>query len=399
VFTQAEARLFLLPSFSGRTDYPQSASLVSGGLQPSNYSISPQVSMFAPIGATGFVLGGSIAASRMGASAEGLASQVSGSSTSNFWSGSLVTARRLGSDGRTSLGFGIEKLIGAGQLDNTAVQPVGPSQLSTLTLLSHSDVSQTRITAGLTHDFAGGHKASVYYKYGLIDATDSDRSHNLDGVPLPLESTRSAGHSTELGARLRGPLSRRLFYGLDASLVGLSLDDALVRAVVVNSNQRDRSHREAFGAGLGYVLNPRVIFTFDAVGGKSSLTARRFESATSRLLQNGNADDRFVSLHAAIQTDLSRHLFVSGSLLAVMQTHHTGYLVFPDRFGQIVPLGDAFFPTLATRYQAVGKYSDYGAGWRFSPDLFVQYLYSTDYGYTAGTHTIMLRYTIRFHGE
>jgi hypothetical protein len=153
VFTQAEARLFLLPSFSGRADYPQSTSLVSGGLQPSNYSISPQVSMFAPIGATGFVLGGSIAASRVDASAEGLASQVSGSSTSNFWSGSLVTARRLGSDGRTSLGFGIEKLIGAGQLDNTAVQPVGPSQLSTLTLLSHSDVSQTRITAGLTHDF------------------------------------------------------------------------------------------------------------------------------------------------------------------------------------------------------------------------------------------------------
>ena len=63
-------------------------------------------------------------------------------------------------------------------------------------------------------------------------------------------------------------------------MVGLSLDDALVRAGAVNSHQRDRSHREAFGLGLGYVLNPRLILTFDAVGGTSSLTALRVESAT-----------------------------------------------------------------------------------------------------------------------
>ena len=203
----------------------------------------------------------------------------------------------------------------------------------------------------------------------------------------------------EIGARMRGPLARRVFYGLNASMVGLSLDDALVRAGAVNSHQRDRSRRPAFGAGLGYVLSPRVILTFDAVGGTSSLTARRLENATSRLLQNGNVDDRFVSAHAAIQADLSRHLFVSGSLVAVAQTRHTGLSVFADRFGKISPIGDSIFPIPASRYQAVGKYSDYGAGWRFSPDLFVQYLYSTDYGYTSGTHTVMLRYTIHFHRE
>ena len=117
------------------------------------------------------------------------------------------------------------------------------------------------------------------------------------------------------------------------------------------------------------------------------------------MVQNGQADDRFISFHTAIQADLSRHLFVSASLLAVSQRRQTGFSLLPDSFGVIAPIGDTFFPIPASRYQALGKYSDYGAGWRFSPDLFVQYVYSTDYGYSAGTHTVMLRYTIRLHKE
>ena len=398
-FTKAEARLFFLPSFSGTGDYPQSTDLVSGGLQPSSYSVAPQFSIFAPVGSSGFVVGGSMAASRLGAGAQGVTTQISGSSTSNFWSGSLVAARRFGPGGRTSLGLEIEKLMGGGSLNNTSTGQITQGHVSTETLFSHSDISQTRLTAGISHDFAGDHKLGFYYRYGLIGATDADQSHRIDNFLLPLESTRSSGHSAEFGARLRGPLSRKLFYGLDASVVGLSLDDALVRIAAVNSHQRDRSHREAFGFGLGYVITPRLILTFDAVGGKSSLTALRLETATSRLLQNDHGDDRFVSGHFAIQADVTRHFFVSGSLLAVTQTRNTGYSVLPDRLGAMLPLGDTFFPIPATRYQAVGKYSDYGAGWRFSPDVFVQYLYSTDYGYTAATHTIMLRYTIHFHKE
>ena len=147
------------------------------------------------------------------------------------------------------------------------------------------------------------------------------------------------------------------------------------------------------------MLTPRVILTFDAAGGRSNLSALRLENATSSTLQNGHSDSRFVSFHTAIQADVTRHFFLSGSLLAVSQTRQTGFLVFPDRLGMIAPIGDSFFPIPASRYQAVGKYSDYGAGWRFSPDLFVQYVYSTDYGYTAGTHTVMLRYTIRLSKE
>ena len=41
----------------------------------------------------------------------------------------------------------------------------------------------------------------------------------------------------------------------------------------------------------------------------------------------------------------------------------------------------------------------FGVGWRFSRDMFAQYLYSTDYGYSAASHTLMLRYTVRFHRQ
>src|SRR5690349_19968843 len=103
-----------------------------------------------------------------------------------------------------------------------------------------------------------GHKLGIYYRHALIDAKDADASHMLDAVNLPLESTRSAGHSSEVGVRLRGPLTQKLFYGLDGSHIGLSLDDALVRASVANSNQRDRARRGAAGLGLGYLLTPKV---------------------------------------------------------------------------------------------------------------------------------------------
>ena len=291
-FTKGEARLFFLPSFSGRRELSaEHGVLIRRPAALQLQRLAAVLGVYAGSGIGIRALAASVAASRVGSKRGGLGANISGSSTSNFWSGSLVAARRFGTGGRSSFGLEIEKLLGGGALSNTTVETLGLGQSSTDILHSHSDISQTRLTAGLSHDFAGDHKLGVFYRYGLIGATDADQTHMDAGVNLPLDSTRSAGHSAEIGARLRGPLSRKLFYGLDASIVGLSLDDALVRAGAVNSHQRDRSHREAFGLGLGYVLNPRVILTLDAVGGTSSLMALRLENATSRLLQNGQADE------------------------------------------------------------------------------------------------------------
>jgi hypothetical protein len=88
---------------------------------------------------------------------------------------------------------------------------------------------------------------------------------------------------------------------------------------------------------------------------------------------------RFGSVHVAMQTDVTRRLFASASYLNLWQRQ--GMTWFPGTY----PIGSHF--------------SDYGAGWRFSRDLFVQYLFSTNYGFSTPSHTVMLRYTFRLKAE
>jgi len=88
---------------------------------------------------------------------------------------------------------------------------------------------------------------------------------------------------------------------------------------------------------------------------------------------------RFGSVHVAVQTDVTRRLFASASYLNLWQRQ--GMTRFPGTY----PIGSHF--------------SDYGAGWRFSRDLFVQYLFSTNYGFSTPSHTVMLRYTFRLKAE
>jgi hypothetical protein len=90
---------------------------------------------------------------------------------------------------------------------------------------------------------------------------------------------------------------------------------------------------------------------------------------------------------------------VNASLLAIRQGRLTSVLAFADPLGNRTVIGDSFFPVPPNPFQTVGKYSDLGVGWRVSPDFFFQYVYSTDYGYAAASHTVMLRYRIRLRRE
>ena len=64
-FRQAEGRVFILPTFRGaRALQEYESAFGPGGSLPSDYSISPQVSFFAPAG--GFTFGGSASVSRVG---------------------------------------------------------------------------------------------------------------------------------------------------------------------------------------------------------------------------------------------------------------------------------------------------------------------------------------------
>lgn len=406
-FRSAEARVFVLPTYGGGPNL-DSAGIISRptGSFPSNFSISPQLSLFSPVGHSNFFVGGSVSASlldnssatALSATGPGQAAPetlATGGSTSSFYSGSLVLARRMG---RNSVGFGLDSLRGSGSLSSTTVNtdPDGDSGgPSVERLAAISRISQTRLTAGLTRDFSRKAKLGVFYRYGWIAAADQDLSHTVNSVPVSLGFTGLGGHSTEIGFRLRGALTPRLFYGAAGSWLGTSLAGGLAPSGTAESLARDRAQRNSLGFGMGYAASRRVLLTLDTAAGASRVAASRFENATGNLLQNGAANGHFVSAHAALQVNLTRRFFVSGSLLNVWRAQQVNVDLFPDQFGWTSLAQDSFFPLAPSAYQLAPRFSDFGAGWSFSPKFFAQYLFTTDYGVTSSSHALMLRYTFK----
>jgi FecR-like protein len=334
-FRTGEGRIFVLPTFSGVRGLEEyEAAFGPGGTLPGNYSISPQISLFTPVGG-GFTVGGAVSASRLANTALAGAPDFSGTSGATFYTGSLVAARAFGA---SSFGVELERLHGSGDL-TTATVDYGTVDR----MLSTSEITQTRLTAGFSHDLGMDTKVGVFYRYGFLSAEDVAQS----GV------TRTMGHSAEAGVRLRGTLSRRLTYGVAAMWTGVSLSSSSTMP------QRYRAQRTSLAGGLGFALSRRTTLSLDLTGGA--------------------AGGRFASVHAAIQTTLTRHLFTTASYLNLWQC--PGMQLYPVDY----PIGNHF--------------SDFGVGWRFTRDLFAQYVYSTDYGFSAPSHTLMLRYTFRLKTE
>ncbi len=412
-FTATEGRVVFLPSLNGSgglDENPTPPGLTP--VSPLNYSAASQVSMFIPL-PNGFVIGGSATGSRIGSGVQGALSdlglssmlgqtasqnslQTSGSSTGEFFSGSLVVARRFGAN--TSVGLEIEGLRGAGSLAAQILATGQPSD-SIEHIDTASTISQNRISIGVERDLPRGQKLGLFYRYGLIEAGDNDTSHTLNNVQEPLDFTRSSGHSSEVGLRLRGPLGRKLFYGVEASWLGLALSDQLTRSIAVDSNQRDRAQRGTAALGFGYFLNQRTVLSVDFAGGASLASTGRTQTSDGALLQIGNQNSRFASMNVGVQTKLSSHLFVNASLLAIMQAYDLSQAAYPDSFGNAEMITDPFLPLTATGYRPPRRSSDFGAGWQFSNSLSLQYVFSTSYGVDSGGHTFMLRYTFRQHRE
>jgi hypothetical protein len=412
-FKSAEGRVVVLPSLNGsggldENPTPPGLSAVS----PLNYSAASQASMFVPL-TNSFVIGGSLTGSRVGSGVQGAPSdlglssilgqtapdvglQTSGSSTGQFFSGSFLAARRFGAN--TSVGVEIETLQGSGSLA-AQILSAGQSSNSIESIASGSTISQRRVTAGVERDLPHSQKLGFFYRYGFINASDNDTSHTLNNVQEPLDSTRSSGHSSEVGLRLRGPLGRKFFYGVEASWLGLALGDDLTRSIAVDSQQRDRAQRSSAALGFGYFLNQRTVLSADLAGGTSEASSARTETGGSLLLQTGNQHSRFISGNLGVQSKLSSRLFVNASLLAVWQAYDLNQSVYPDSFGNTVLITDSFLPLTATGYRPPRRSSDFGAGWRFSNNLLMQYVFSTSYGPDSGAHTFMLRYAFHLHGE
>ena len=112
--------------------------------------------------------------------------------------------------------------------------------------------------------------------------------------------------------------------------------------------------------------------------------SRRRTSRASDFSQREHGS--FWSLNAGGQTDIWRQSFVSASYLRVDQTN----LVFDD----------ALQPGVKPAMDSLGRqFGSFGAGWRFKNNLIAEYVFSTDFGRTAPTHAILIRYTFSLSRE
>lgn len=415
-FTNTEGRVFILPSVGGTRENDDARQLFGlSDPRSVDYSFSPQASLFVPLPRYQAVVGGRVVLSHDGFSSLTLADKAGltgpffvpgtigkrsdeGSTTNRLFAASIMAARRFGSDGRTSLGFGLEYFSTRGRLSNTITQS-DATGLSAIDLFkSRSFANRTRLTLGLTREFAGGRKLGLYYRYGFTSAEDRERSRTIDSDRRLLNRTSAWGHSSEIGFRLRGPISRRLFYGIEGSYFFANTDERARRTGVLDSSIRGRSSRAALGFGLGYVLKARTLFSFDIAAGSARINDARSENTTSNLLENEVKRASFLSLHAGMQADVWRRLFVSGSVLSISQSQVTDLALYPDRFGRIVTAEGIFQPNGRTRDRFTDYFSNFGLGWRFSPNLLAEYIFSTDFGQTSSRHTLLFRYSFS-HGE
>jgi hypothetical protein len=412
-FSAPEGRVFLLPSFRGSQGVgADQSSLFSSPGKSVDYSLSPQGSFFTPLPDHRTAIGGGVAAFRSGVQSFTLddASSLSGtpfppgttgtrasmdSTNTSFLSGTFVVAHAFGEERRTSVGLGLDYVKGWGSLLNFVTQQDAVGNVASERINSKTNLAQTRIKAGVSHDFSGERKLGIYYSYGFVSADFANVSHTLNGQPQSLDTTQSAGRSSEVGVRFRGVLTKKLFYGAQASWFLLSLDEQLRLSTIVNSHELDRTTGSSFAAGIGYAFRPRIVLTLDLAGGFANTTTMRTEDATGNLLERNRRGSPFLSAHEAIQADIWRHLFVSGSLLTVRQTLSTNLALYPDRFGRLLTSDGIFASNGLTRDRTTLYYSEFGAGWRFTDNFLAEYVLSTNYGLTRPSHVFLLRYSFR----
>lgn len=257
------------------------------------------------------------------------------------------------------------------------------------------NLGQTQLKAGLSHDFSGERKLGIYYGYGFVSADFGNLFHSLNGRPQGLDTTHSAGRSSEAGIQYRGVLSRRLFYGAHASWFLLSLNDRLNLSEIVNSHEHDRTTGSSFTVGLAYALRPRIMLSFDLGGGFSSTATARTEDSTENVLERSYRSSPYLSTHEAVQADVWRNLFGSVSLLTVHQTMSSALTLYPDRFGRLLTTDGVPKPNGLTQETETHYRSEFGAGWHFTKSFLGEYVFSTYHSLVTPSHSFLFRYTFR----
>jgi hypothetical protein len=194
---------------------------------------------------------------------------------------------------------------------------------------------------------------------------------------------------------LRGPVTRRLFYGLEGSLLRVGSDEQIRRAVIVDSTAHASVTRVGAGFGLGYALRRTTVLSADFAFGLSLVRERNYEDATGNLLEDDRRRVRFASAHLGLQTDVWRQSFISVSALAIRQAHTTDLSLYPDRFGRRLTSFGLDEPDGRARHTTAISLSDFGAGWRFNSNLLLEYIFSVNRDLGPPRHVFLLRYTFK----
>ena len=350
-FDAADGRFLLMPVWNGG----QKSSGANATPALSTFSLAPQATLFAPTGGR-WVAGGGITSYRIGGSATGPNLALS-DSTAQFFTGSGVLAARVSAN--DSAGFGVERFSGSGD-DGSA---------------GATTVNQTRLSAGYSHDFGGRHQIGVVYRHGWIYAGNSQSAG----------SETATGTSNEASFRIRGALTQRLLYGVSGAFTHDGLGESLIGAMGASLQRRIAIDRSSLTVGAAYLLGRRTVLSLD-------LGVARSEMTSSARVEQTIATDREASAHVALERDLTRRFFVEGAFLAIARTWRGATSTLSPNF---VALRDYRTPFSSMLYPHGGRFSDFGAGWRVTPNLTAQYLFSTDYGVTGGLHAVVLRYTLR----
>ena len=410
-FRTTQGQFFMVPSVGGTQEREGARELLGlGDSRLVDYSVSPQASLFVALPKYRSVVGGRVAFGRDGFQSLTLDDNVrltgslfpsgtsgtrsiDGSTRNKLMALSLVAARRFGNDGRTSIGVGLDYLNTSGSLLNTTIQTDPAGHTSRERVDTGSFARRTRFTFGVTRELSSGTKLGLFYRQGFVTAEDRDRSRTLNGASRSLALTNVTGRSSEIGLRVRGVITSRLFYGVEGSYFFANNDGRTRRARVVDSDVFAVSTRATVGFGLGYVPKRGTVLSFDVAGGITRINDRRLERSTGNLLQTGTERAPFLSLHGAVQADVWRRSFLSASVLSVTQTQVTNLTLFPDRFGRRVTGDGRFMPNGRTRDRFSEYFGNFGAGWRFNRNFLAEYIFSTDFGQTSPRHTLLLRYT------
>ena len=401
-FDYAEGQIYFLSGLSSDQNIADDS--VSNNLDSFvsvDYNVGLQGTFFTPISDSRFIVGvsGSFVVNGLQPleieTAENN-TNLPGSTFNLYASGSLIAARTFGDQDQTTVGVSYDRLESEGYLGVTLDQNnPGNTPFFGFSLF---DVTRNRFTVGVKHNFNRS-ELGLFYRYGrnrtilgnseFVSNSNTNNSYQIE----------SKSDSSEVGVQFRRTVTPRFFYGLEGSLFLEKSNDRVINgtgSTEITSTQNTNSNRTSFGAGVGYLFKPQTIFTLDVNGGFINGNSTRISDSSGEIVETNDRNSKFASFHAALQTDIWKGLFGSATVNSFYRNNALDQRIFTNNFQlQKNPFGEStndIFRKNSVNY----TFSDFGLGWRFSPNYIVQYVFTTDYGETAPRHNFLFKYSFDF---